>query len=198
METWLVRTRWTDRSGDSFDRSHTYQASSASTARRKEIAHNRTRQPEMTKMGFRSRILSVRKAEENPISDRTLMIAGGVVLAAVVGGVVYAATRKPKASPKSPVLNQPATQLTPGHVYRFSSLAPPGSTTDQIAGAVSEIGFTNARAWSFGDTTAPADYNWPPETRSDLGVLVEGTWSGPIQNVPKGIFGLIDYAAPQS
>jgi hypothetical protein len=144
-------------------------------------------------------------ARENPLGlSTTTLVVGGLVAVAAVGGLFYyfntkkaAAAQLPvaPATPPKAILNKPADALIPGHTYRMSSLAPPGSTTDQIATALTEVGWTDARAWTFGDVTAPADYNWPPETRSANGVLMEAKWGGVLAAIPHGFFGIVDYAS---
>lgn len=61
VATYCVVTRWIDREGNTFDRTHRYEADTATEARKLEAAHNKGSELRMSEDGFRWAIVSVKR-----------------------------------------------------------------------------------------------------------------------------------------
>jgi hypothetical protein len=124
-----------------------------------------------------------------PATRRALWIGGLTAgAAAAVGGIAYAASR-PSSSGGG---GKTASQLIPGHTYRFAALRVPGATADQISGALQVTFWKSPKVWFYGDPAAPTDFNWPSETRNANGYAAQAVWGGAQLDVPSGLFGLVD------
>lgn len=127
-----------------------------------------------------------------PATERVAWIVGLIAAAGAAAGITYVVTEKAASAAQPSGGGKPATQLVTGNVYRFSALATPGATDQQIAAALSQTFWQTPTVWLYGEPSTPTDYTWPAATQNQLGYLAQATWGGANINVPAGVFGVVD------